>query len=258
MTESPALRHAGKPTVARTTDVAPPAARAVVPTLVFSVALAVLVVGPPLLPQPFAPYPLLTIGMVLDLLTPVVLIPAGWWALRRASGGSLTTAATFLFVALAAVLIEGQAMHLAANAIGEHVADGGGDAARLTHDLDELVSHVIWHGALVGLSVLIIVTAAGSPPESPTRPILAALCAAAFAFGATFFLMVVEGGTGIIGVPAAVAVSSIGIWRSRRMTFRRGAVSVFVLGYALATLLFVGWAAMNGWSLPEFSEVGLL
>lgn len=39
---------------------------------------------------------------------------------------------------------------------------------------------------------------------------------------------------------------------------RAGAASVFVFGYAVAGLLFLAWAMMNGWALPEFSDVGLL
>lgn len=226
--------------------------------LAFSVALAVLVVGPPLLPQPFAPYPLLTIGMVLDMFTPVVLLPAAWWLFRRASPDPLTALQALLFVGIIGVVIEGQAMHLAANAIGEQLAAIGGSAKQLTDDLDEFLSHMIWHGGLLGLSVLMLSRASVSSLEASPRGALVMNGVAALVFGATWFLMVVEGGTGVIGVPGAVVVTGLGLWKAGPRLRRNGVASLFVGGYLFAALLFLVWAALNGWTLPQFSEVGLL
>jgi hypothetical protein len=61
-----------------------------------------------------------------------------------------------------------------------------------------------------------------------------------------------------VGVPAAVAIGGAGLWRLRPLGSWGGVASVFVAGYLLATALFVVWSGMNGWTLPQFSEVGIL
>lgn len=229
-----------------------------VAALAFSVTLAILVVGPPLLPQPFAPYPLLTIGMVLDMFTPVVLLPVAWWLFRRASPDPLTTLQALLFVGIIGVVIEGQAIHLAANAIGEQLAGIGGSAKRLTDDLDEFLSHMIWHGGLIALSVLMLSRASESSLGASSRGALVMSVVAALVFGATWFLMVVEGGTGIIGVPGAVLVGGLGLWMAGPHLRRNAVASLFLGGYLFAALLFLVWATLNGWTLPQFSQLGLL
>jgi hypothetical protein len=228
------------------------------PLLAFAAALAVLIVGPPLLPGAFPLYPLLTIGEILDLLTPVILIPLGWLAFRAAAPESPSTRQVLVFVGVAALLIEGQAMHLAANAIGHYVVAGEGDLARLTHDLDETLSHFIWHAGIIALAVL-IAWRARHAPTSPTSVRAGIMIAgAALLYGATYFLMVIEGGTALLGLPAAVAIGGIGAWVAGRRIMGRPGMAVFILGSIFAVALMVVWAAMNGWTLPEFSEVGLL
>lgn len=46
--------------------------------LAFSVAFAVFLIGPALLPSSFPAYPLITVGDVFDILTPLVLLPLYW------------------------------------------------------------------------------------------------------------------------------------------------------------------------------------
>lgn len=258
MTEGEAALHRrGAADVRFTGERASHPTRAAVAALGFAAALAVLVVGPPLLPTPFAAYPLLTVGMVLDLLTPVVLIPAAWWLFRSASASPPTTSRTMIFVVLLAIMLEGQAMHLAANAIGEHLGEAGGALREVTHDLDETLSHFVWHAGLIGITVLLVTLPQATTDHRPPRTALGLTLVAAVMFGATFYLMVVEGGTGLMGVPAAVAIGATGLWLTRSRSWP-GVPTVFVVGYVLATALFVVWAAMNGWTLPQFSEVGIL
>lgn len=47
-------------------------------TLIFAILFAVFIIAPAFLNGQFAPYPLLKSGDVLDLLTPLVLIPLYW------------------------------------------------------------------------------------------------------------------------------------------------------------------------------------
>jgi hypothetical protein len=239
----------------------PEVASSATPTLTllaFAAALAVLIVGPPLLPGAFPLYPLLTIGEILDLLTPVILIPLGWLAFRAAAPDAPSTRQVLVFVGVAALLIEGQAMHLAANAIGHYVVAGDGDLARLTHDLDETLSHFIWHAGIIALAALIVWRARHAPAIPTSVRASLTIAGAAVLYGATYFLMVIEGGTAVLGLPAAVALGGIGAWVAGRRIIGRPGAAVFILGSIFAVALMIIWAAMNGWTLPQFSEVGLL
>jgi len=47
-------------------------------TLVFSITFAVLIISPAFLNKQFGPYPLMKTGDVIDLFTPLILIPLYW------------------------------------------------------------------------------------------------------------------------------------------------------------------------------------
>jgi hypothetical protein len=123
-------------------------------TLVFAVTFAIFALTPAFLNSQFAPYPLTKVGDWFDLLTPLVMLPLYWLLLQ---GGWQATAAprfTLLFLLLAAVWAQAQGMHLAANAIGHLLSEGDGDVYTLTHFFDEVLSHYLWHGAVMGLAAL--------------------------------------------------------------------------------------------------------
>ena len=111
----------------------------------FSVAFAALIILPAFLGQPFFLYPLMKRGDALDLLTPIVLIPLYYLLYLRSDARPLSVRETVLFLALAALWVEGQGMHLAANSIGHHFGDLQSDAAKLSHAYDEHISHYMWH-----------------------------------------------------------------------------------------------------------------
>ena len=225
--------------------------------LTFAIVLAVFILGPPFLPGTFGPYPQLRWGDVLDLATPLVVLPAAWLLFRSARVERPTAAETFVFVALAAIWAEGQGMHLAANAIGHLVGEGTGDLQTLTHDLDENLSHLLWHGALIGLSALIVRRSLrGDAAAAPGSRVALGLAAALFGF--TFFAMVVEGGTAVIGLPGAALAAVNGLVVARKSLLRRPAAAFFTLGFLLALALCLVWAALNGWQLIEFSQAGLI
>jgi hypothetical protein len=93
------------------------------PALIFSLFFALLFIGPALLPSPFPPYPRMTTGDALDLLTPIVLIPLYWVLLSEGGRRTPSPRTTIAFMALAALWVLGQGMHLAANSIGHQLAD---------------------------------------------------------------------------------------------------------------------------------------
>lgn len=171
--------------------------------LLFALAFAAFIVGPAFLGIQFAPYPLLKVGDVLDLLTPLVLIPLYWLLLQSASAGAAGLRAGVPFVLLSALWVEGQGLHLGANSIG-HLLEGASASAAftLTYFYDEVLSHYLWQLGIIGLSALLVLHAWRTPPGVPFR--LGLPAAAGALHGFTFFLIVVEGGTAPLGVPFAL------------------------------------------------------
>jgi hypothetical protein len=198
-------------------------------------------------------------------LTPLVVIPAAWWvvvALAPVRGRILAA-----LLLISAVWIEAHGIHLAANAIGD-VFDAGAprdafyatDAGALDHFLDEDLSHWVWHGAWVALTLLMVALASrpGAPrtalPAGPTIRMSAshdaATLAAGLIHGLVFFLVTAEGGTAGLGVPASIAFA---FWAGRRIrTGGRNPVLTFVLVASTVTVaLDVVWAALHGGRLVE-------
>jgi hypothetical protein len=128
-------------------------------------------------------------------------------------------------------------------------------AGDLDHWLDESLSHWMWHGAWVALSLLLL--GAGlraTAPASAAGNVIGGVGGAIH--GLTFFLVTVEGVTTLLGIPATIAFLVWTLAAARRGLDAR-VVVVFFLASSIATLVgYVAWAAMNGWTLPEFSKVG--
>ena len=225
--------------------------------LVFAILFAVFFIAPSLLSQQFGPYPLMKIGDVFDLLTPLVLLPFYWLLYRLSEEKKLTPSGIILFVILAALWVEGQAMHLAANSIGHLMEDmKGGDAYRLTLFYDEVLSHYLWHFGIVGLSALLL-WRQWHNPFSEERAGLWLLIPAGVIYGFTFFVIVIEAETAPLGVSFAVLVTVLGWVLGRKKMPRQPLLTFFLIGYSIATAFFIGWAIYWG-GLPEFSQVGII
>jgi hypothetical protein len=231
--------------------------------LIFAIAFAVVLLGPPELGRAqFGPDPDLKWQDVLDLATPVVMLPAYWLLIRQPGWApDLDRIELLLFLALGAVWAEAQGMHLAANSIDNLVAgQPGGPAAALIHLFDEIVSHYLWLVAIVGLAGFAYVRQWRHPlpadlPEDNHGPVVVAI--AGLIYGFTFFDIVVEGETGGLGIPAAVTLTLLPVLISRRRLGREP-VSAFVLaGHLCAVVLFAAWWVYWGGRLPQFTEVGL-
>lgn len=228
--------------------------------LAYAVALAACLLVPPYLMASVGPPTAFTLQEVADLLTPLIVIPLAWLVYDQAGG--LGRGGFVAFLVIAAVWIEGQGIHLAANAIGDafphdsvkaFYGTGPGD---LDLWLDETLSHWMWHAAWVGLSTLIFAAASRAPITAASRPSVAA-GAAGFVHGVTFFLVTVEGVTTLLGIPASILLL---VWTA--LTARRGLagrpVASFFLVASVATLIgYLVWGALHSWTLPEFSKVGL-
>lgn len=197
---------------------------------------------------------------VLDLLTPLVLIPLSWWlcGLDDERAGNL---GRIVFLVLAALWVEGQGMHLAANSIARPWEGAAAPVGALAHYYDEILSHYVWHAAMAGLWALAIVRSFAYPYRTGRFPRRLAI-PALVVLGVAWFVVVIESGTGPFDVPfTAVAFAYVlaeVIVRGRRHVEQSPVAAILGGSFGISLGLFVGWAAMWGGSLPQFTEVGWL
>jgi hypothetical protein len=225
--------------------------------LVFAVLFAAFVLGPPLLDRPFALYPLMKLADAFDLLTPLVLIPI-YWRLFQLSGEEPAPGGQVIaFMILAALWVEGHGIHLAANSIGHLTESMPGTAlADLTHFYDETLSHFMWHAAVIGFAALLVLRQ-WCQPLAGGIPGLAPESGAGILHGLNYALMVLEGGTTLIGVPFALLFVVFVAARGRARLRRQPVVAFFFVAFGVALLVFLGWGLYWG-GLVEPSAVGLI
>ena len=119
---------------------------------------------PPYLKASVGPPRAFTLQEAADLLTPLVIVPLAWIVFDLAGG--LGRRGMVAFLAVAALWVEGQGIHLAANAIGDAFPHAATEAfyqtvpGELDLWLDETLSHWMWHVAWVGLAILMLAAAA--------------------------------------------------------------------------------------------------
>lgn len=225
--------------------------------LLFSILFAIFVLGPPFLGFNFGPYPLMKVADVMDLLTPLLVLPFYWLLFRVSAGRSATTEENVAFMVLVGFFALGQGTHLAANSIG-HLTEGltGTDVFKLTAFYDEKLSHYLWHFGVIGLSLLLMYRQRKNP-FSQSGTMYPACIAAGTLYGFTFFAMVIEGATWPMGLPLAVLAAVLGAAWIRRRGSQQPLVLTFFLAYSLALVLFAVWAIWQH-GLPEFSKVGFI
>jgi hypothetical protein len=122
--------------------------------------------------------------------------------------------------------------------------------------LDETLSHWMWHAAWVGLSILTLAAAtrgaSGAPRHASVMAVVAALI-----YGSTFFLVSVEGATTSLGISASILFLAWCGAAARRGLVRQPVVTFFLVSASVTLIGYVAWGALNDWTLPEFSKVGL-
>jgi hypothetical protein len=118
--------------------------------LIFAVALAFFIIAPGLLNKPFTLYPHLKIADVLDLFTPLVLIPLYFLLLYFGASQIPSLKSMIVFLVFAALWVEGL---LAANSIGHWISDISGDQIQeVAYFYDEVLNIYIWRLGVVTLS----------------------------------------------------------------------------------------------------------
>lgn len=224
--------------------------------IVFSLVFTLFFIGPALLGGDFAPFPMMTMGDVLDILTPIVLMPLYYLLFRAVRDKQNAIGLSVTFVILSAIWVEGQGMHLGANAIGHHLSNISSTVAyKLTYFLDEVLSHYIWHLGIVGLALFLIYAQWKNPYEDPWKPGGTVILAAAL-HGLTLFLIFIEGGTCPLGALFCLTVVCLVIGWGRTKLRSEPIVSFFFITCMLTLILIAGWTIAWGGCL-QISETPL-
>lgn len=213
-----------------------------------------------LLRTPFPPQSLMSYQDALDLLTPVLILPIYWLIFRESAAGPGRRAEEVAFMVIGAVWVLGQGMHLSANSINNLIGPASSpaasqDVASLTHFYDEVLSHYLWHGAVIGMALLLLVREWRRPPEDATTWWMTAL--GALMYGFTLFCIFLEGQTVLLGLPFSAGLTVFVLVRARGALARRPVLAFFGISCALALVLLIGWGLYWG-GFPQFSDVGLL
>ena len=223
----------------------------------FSIAFTVFVMGPPFLGYTFNPYPLMNIADIFDLFTPLVLIPLYWMLFRINRNTDVSLKENLVFMVFTGFWVLGKGMQLTANSIGHLTTNmAGSDVYNLTYFYDEVLGHYLWHFGVIGLSALLIYRQWKNPFVEGNSLNLQNMLAGII-YGFTFFAMIVEGQTTLMGVPFAVltVICCFILWRNK--INRQPVLTLFLVGYSVAVILFAVWGIWQH-GLPEFSEVGII
>lgn len=230
----------------------------------FGAAYAVFIVGPAVVKGQFGPLPLLHIGDVLDLATPLVILPLSWLLLWSASADRIGPLIAVGFTLLAAALAMGHGMHLAANAVHNEMdrlgmTVAGEPLSDLVYLIDEPMSHLVWHGATIAIAAAVVGRALRDGEGGSPRPALGGPVLGGLLFGATWFAMIIEGQSWPVMLPATVALGLVlGVLGRSRLRRQHPQLVLFAVGFCVTGMLALAWAGLNGWSLPEFSAVDLI
>jgi hypothetical protein len=230
--------------------------------LVFATLFTVFLIGPAMLGAKFTPYPLIKLGDVLDLFTPLILMPIYWMLFQIRKELKPGRKETILFLVIGAAWAMGQGMHLAANSIGHQLTyelegttlrscEQGMDVCRATIFYDEELSHIIWYAATFLLSGLLIWRQWRTPFEgSLGLGHLGMVTGAGLLHGLTFAVTVLEARTVFMGFPFAGLVVTLTLLFGRKQLRKQPILFFFFVAYALACLLFAGWGIYHS-GFPE-------
>jgi hypothetical protein len=233
-------------------------------TLVFAVLSVIFFLLLIFFRTPFAPYPLMSVQDALDILTPLVLIPVYWLLFKYATSDGPSRVEEIAFMVLAALWVEGQGMHLAANSVN-NLAEGlrddgviditGTDIYKLTYYIDEHLSHYMWHLGILGLAALLIYREWRRP--AGVRTTWWATIVGGILYGFTYFCIFVEGQTVPLGLPFAAIITLLTLIWGRKKLAQQPVLAFFFVACLAAVLLFAGYGIAYG-GFPEFTEAGII
>jgi hypothetical protein len=214
--------------------------------------------------NPFPPYPLLSYQDVLDILTPLVLIPIYWLLFKSTVEEKSSRAEEIVFLVLASIWVLGHGMHLAANSVNnlaealakKQVVDIiSTDIYKLTYFMDEHLSHYLWHVGVVGMAVLLVYRDWRRSTETATTWWVAIL--SGFLYGFTLFCIFLEGQTVPLGLPFVMIFVLLTLIGCRQKLAVKPVLAFFLIACLVALLFLAGWGIYFG-GFPQFSDVGLI
>jgi hypothetical protein len=213
---------------------------------------------------PFPLYPLMSYQDVIDILTPLILIPIYWLMFKGVTRGEAGLADEITFIVMSAFWVAGQGMHLSANSINNLIESLARDQViditstsiyRLTYFFDEHLSHYLWHIGVLGLAALLIYKGWRQPAGEKTDWRL--VIPAGVLYGFTWFCIFLEGQTLSIGLPFATVVALFVLIWGRGKISQQPILAFFFVSCLLAFLFFASWGIYWG-GFPQFSDVGLI
>jgi len=228
--------------------------------ILFAILSAFFLVGLIFFQSPFPLYPLVSWKDVIDLITPFIIIPLYGLMFKAASRGGPGWLKEMAFITLTSLWVLGQGMHLTANSIGnltEYFSESGRldildtNIYALTYFFDEKLGHYLWHAAILGLAVLLIVRE-WRFPSGGTAPRWV-LGLAGLLYGGTLFIIFVEGQTTPLGFPFSLIASLVLLVLGVRKFKERPLLVFFFTSLLAAAILMTVWGIyFHGF--PELSE----
>jgi hypothetical protein len=207
----------------------------------------------------------ITRGDALDFLTPLAVMPVVLILFHKIKicrpneGRSRGTkiAAVITFAVGVIFYIEGHGIHLPSNSVAR-LMEPGTAIYRAAYLYDEVISHYIWDGGVILISVGLIILASkiSFPSLSKMNYLFIGLGAALYGF--TFTCNGIEGQTVPLTFPAAIvgALAALILYLKNKKTGRPNPVLLFFLfGYLIGVILFVYWGISHP-GFPEFSAIG--
>lgn len=220
---------------------------------VFALLFSFLILAPAFLDNQFSPFPLIKTGDVVDLFSALILLPLYWLLFQIKPGQLPEQVEMVIFMVLAGTWASGQGMHLSANSIGHLLQEmQDSDVYVLTYFFDEDLSHMIWHVGIIGLSALIIYRQWKDPFDEGSQ-IQPPIIIAGIIYGLTYALAILEGGTGVLGVPFAILATAAILILSRGLLNKEPLNLFFLVAYFLASIIFIAWSIYWSVSCVQFS-----
>lgn len=238
--------------------------RVSIQTLIFSILALIFINGLVFFRIPFSPYPLMSIQDVLDIFTPLVLIPIYWLLFKSTSRSETTPRLEYIFLLFAALWVAGQSMHLGTNSINnlsEKLAEQNtidilnSDIYTLTYFYDEYLSHFLWHIGILGLAILLIYHEWRNP--SGQRTIWWAAILGGVIHGFTYFTAFLEGQTTPLSYPVSILITAYILIFGRKKLSDHPVTAFFLITFLVTVLFFSGWGLY--WKgFPGIFESGLM
>ncbi|MFQ6084375.1 MAG: hypothetical protein ACE5WD_13595 [Candidatus Aminicenantia bacterium] len=155
--------------------------------------------------------------------------------------------------------IDGHGIHLSANSLSYLLKEmEGTDIYKLNYLYDEVISHAIWDGGVIGISLGLIILSLRLSFKSYSKGMRALTLLGSACYGFTYTVNGIEGQTVYLTLPAAIIIGVFifAILLKTKIKLNQNPVLLFFFcGYLIAIILFIYWGIAHS-GFPEFSELG--